>query len=520
MANMLNRLLGAVLPRVKTFGTMGTSGTPVYGGYVMTPEKNNALIGLQKYTTFADILTNISIVSSGVRYFLNVISRPSWSCEAADDSDEARQAAEWVEELLFQELHTPWSRIVRRAGNYRFYGFAVQEWIAKRDEETNAIVFDDIEWRPSWTIERWDVDDKGWVNGMWQRDPQTGQFLGLPRGKVLYLVDDTLTDSPEGLGLLRHVVEPVNRLREYQKQEAYGFQRDLRGIPIARAPVDELKKAVDKGLITQTQMNNAIDDMMEFASLERKTSKTAIMLNSQPYINEADTGKSMSSQYKWDLQLLSGAAPGLADVGAAIQRLNEEIARILGVEQMLLGSGSAGSFALSKEKSSALYLMADSVLNDIVAQAQHDLIWPLWALNGLDDKLMPTLRAENVAPKDVDQITRSMKDMATAGVPVMPDDEIQNFVRDLLGAPQVDLKKIAQFALQQQNLQVGLDEDGNPLPGMAPAGAVDENGDPVDPAAGGPIPPKGKKPVAPDDGEEEEVAPKKKPAAKKPVKKA
>jgi len=38
------------------------------------------------------------------------------------------------------------------------------------------------------------------VIGVWQRHPQTGQLIGLPRGKLVYLVEDTLTDSPERCG--------------------------------------------------------------------------------------------------------------------------------------------------------------------------------------------------------------------------------------------------------------------------------------------------------------------------------
>src|SRR5260221_278291 len=69
-----------------------------------------------------------------------------------------------------------------------------------------------------------------WTIG--QRIANQIRDLGLPRTKIMYLVDDTLTDSPEGMGLLRHCVEPAERLKEYLEQEAIGFLRDLRGIPI------------------------------------------------------------------------------------------------------------------------------------------------------------------------------------------------------------------------------------------------------------------------------------------------
>src|SRR5262249_42781981 len=162
----------------------------------------------------------------------------------------------------------------------------------------------------------------------------------LPRGKIMYLVDDTLTDSPEGMGLLRHCVEPANRLENYQKQEGFGLLRDLHGIPIGRAPMDELAGAVKAGTITQAQMNQGIHTLKQFCAMEEKVQDTAIVLNSQPYIDLTDSGNTVSSVMKWDVQLLNGGAPGLPAANTAIVRLTTEIARVLGVEHLLLGADS------------------------------------------------------------------------------------------------------------------------------------------------------------------------------------
>lgn len=258
----LPRLFNAVLPRTQPFKPAGVSGTPVYGGYVLSPERNPKLIGPEKYRTFSDILTNTTIVAAGMRYFLNVISRPQWNVEPVDQTDEAKKAAEFVERVLLDELKTPWSRVVRRMGTYRFYGFAVQEWTAKKNDD-GTVGFEDIESRPQWTIWRWEVDERGQVIGAWQRDPLTGRELGLPRNKIMYLVDDTLTDSPEGLGLLRHCVEPAERLKEYLRQEGYGFLRDLRGVPVGRVPMEELDENVKSGKMTQAERDKAVNSVLE-----------------------------------------------------------------------------------------------------------------------------------------------------------------------------------------------------------------------------------------------------------------
>lgn len=436
------RLFNAILPRTTPFRPQGVSGTPVYAGYVLTAERNSRLIGQQKYRTYADLLANTSIVAAGMRYFLNLIARPNWSCEPADDSDEAKQLAEFVEQTLFHGLNTPWSRVVRRCGNYRFYGFNIQEWTAVKNDD-GTVGFKDVESRPSWTIWRWEVDERGVVTGAWQRDPLTGRELGLPRNKIMYLVDDTLTDSPEGMGLLRHVVEPNDRLQSYQRQEGYGFERDLRGVPIGRAPINDLNAAVKSGQLTQAAMDAAIDKLTDFVSLEKKTKDTALILSSEPYVNLSNTGETFATQYKWGVELANGQAPGLAEINTAIVRIQTEIARVLGIEHLMLGADSAGSYAMAKDKSANMYLMANSVLRDIRLQAQHDLLTPLWTLNGWDEDLMPRLKTEDVTPKDVTQISQTLLQMAQAGSPIPPgDEETVNFVRDLLGAPHVDMQDV------------------------------------------------------------------------------
>lgn len=460
MAGFLPRLFSAVLPRVRAFSEMGVSGTPVYAGYVLTPERSHKLVGQEKYRTYSEILANTSIVAAGTRYFLNIIAKPSWNVEPADQSDEAKQLAEFVEDV-FDSLHTPWGRIVRRAGTYRFHGFNIQEWTACRRDD-GKIGFQDIETRPQWTIWRWEVDEQGAVIGAWQRDPLTGRELGLPRGKIMYIVDDTITDSPEGMGLLRHCVEPAQRLEEYLQQEGFGFLRDLHGVPLGRAPIDELQQAVTAGKISKADMDAAIEKLRKFVSMEKKSTDTAIILNSQPYQDFTDSGVTVSSQMKWGVELINGGAPGLQQVGEAIVRLNTEMARILGVEHLLLGADSAGSYALAKEKATDLYLLANSVIRDIATQAQHDLLEPLWSLNGFDDKLMPKLKPEDVQPRDAEQIARVMRDLATAGAMLQPDDEVQNFVRDLLGAPNVDLKEMQARMMEEQKQNIITQEQQNP----------------------------------------------------------
>lgn len=429
---LLKRVFTALRPPpVRPFSEMGVSGTAVYGGYVATREKSSQWVGAQRYVTISDMAVNASIVAAGVHYFVNLVARPSWTLEPADEgSDEAKRAAEFIEEVL-NDLSYPWSRVVRRSAMFRFYGFEAQEWTAKRRAD-GRIGLESIEPRPQHSIERWAVGPSGAVEGVWQIDPQTGVSLGIPRRKILYLVDDTLSDSPEGIGIFRHLAEPWERLKVYYELEARAFERDLRGTPVGRVPYTLLREAVVDGRLTEDQAKEMVLAMEQFVKLQVKQSNTAITLDSIPYFSQAADGAKVASVPQWGLELLQGGAAGMQEVAAAVIRTQNEMARVLTAEHLMMGE-SSGNRALSEDKSRNLYLIANSVLGDIAAGVKNDIVSAICLLNNIPEELRPRPKPEDVAFKDAEAVANTLAKMAQAGAVLAPDDPVIEDVRTLMG---------------------------------------------------------------------------------------
>lgn len=456
MAALLDRFGRPIPSNANPFSEVGVSGTAVFGGYIVTKERSARLFGSERYRTAADILANISIVAAGLRYFLNLLAKPEWSVDR-DDGDEDEENAEFLEEVL-GDMDTSWGRIVRRAGMYRFHGFGIHEWIAKRRPD-GKIGLQDIEVRPQHTIERWQVDVTGAVTGVWQRSPQDGREIGLPRSKLVYLVDDTVTDNPEGMGWFRHLVDPCDRLKTYLQLEGYGFQRDLSGTPVGRAPLQRINSLVAAKKLTQVQADQLIQGMKNFVQMQAKSPDTGVLLDSQPYESLTADGQQVSAVPQWDLELLTGSVGSLPQVDKAINRLTYDIARIIGIENMLTGSEGFGSMALSRDKSQHIYLSIQSTLHDMTEQFSKDIVGPIWALNGLPEDRKPKLKAADVAFRDVEQIASVIRDLATAGKVLQPDDPIGNDLRDLMGVsrePELDEETIQMM----RNAHLGLTPSG------------------------------------------------------------
>lgn len=421
--------------KVSPTKTVGAPGTAIYGGFVVSNEEDKTLVGRERYRVFSQALANCSVVAAGVRYFLNLCAKASWTFTPTDHP-ESEELTEKVEEMLMEDPSTSWARIVRRAAMYRFYGFSLQEWTAKRRAD-GIITFADIAPRAQITIERWDVDVTGKVLGVVQRNPQDSKEIYLPRKKTVYLVDDTLNDSPEGLGLFRHIVEPVRRLAVYEQLEGFGLTSDLRGIPVGRAPYAELRQQEQAGEITPEQAKMATQPIETFIQKHIKSPDLGILLDSDVFTS-TDEATRPSSVRKFDVDLLKGSSTALPDIAKAIDRVNREIARILGVEAILLGEGDKGSFALARDKTNQFSLTVDATLEELAQGFRDDLLKTIWALNGWPEEAMPEMTPEAVQYRDIEQITQALRDMAQAGAPLDLDDPVINEVRALLGLSPTD----------------------------------------------------------------------------------
>lgn len=429
-ADTLGGPTGVEPSRVTPFSVAGAPGFSVQGGYLQTAEKDANLRGTKKYQTFSNMLANTSIIAAGVRYFVNLVAKAEWSVEPADDSAEAEEVAEKIEKIM-GDMTSPWHRVIKRLAMFTMYGFAVSEWTAKRNED-GSIGFLDIEPRSQKTIEQWDVDESGTVVGFIQTNPQTMERVYIPRGKCIYLVDDTLDDSPEGMGLFRHLVKLAEQLEKYELLEAWGFETDLRGVPVARGPFTDMEVMVANGTLSRQQADALKAPMLDFIENHNRNPSMGILLDSKTYQTQDEKG-APSTIPQWSVELLKGDPQSTEEVAAAIERKNREMARVLGVEHLLLGGDGGGSESLSRDKTQSFGLLVDAALKEMKEVAERDLLDPLFALNGWNPDLKPGFKIEKIQYRDVDQITGALETLARAGFTMDTNDPAGNEVRAIVG---------------------------------------------------------------------------------------
>jgi hypothetical protein len=406
------------------------------------PDPNIALTGTERFDEYQRILRDTMIVGAGARLFLNLIGNAVWTVnppEGLNEAEEARaqEIADQAYEMLF-DMTSSWASVVRRTAAFRLFGFAVQEWTAKITDD-GAVGLLDIEHRPQKTIVRWNRDEGGTVESIVQRVGGRSEVV-LPRSKVVYAVDDTLSDSPEGMGLLRQLAKTAQRLDRFIALEETGYTTDLRGIQVARAPLHELQKMVQdagpEGSSARASMSARrtllLQPLRDWLDKHVRNVESGMLLSSDTYLaTGVDKATTPSSVPKWGLELLNGDSQGFADMAAAINRMNQEMARLLGVEHLLLGADGAGSLALARSKIGTFYLTVTSTLLDLVEIYDRDILGPLAELNGWEFK--PEMGVNEISDRDMEQVLDSLAKLATAGAPLMPDDPAVGEIYDLLG---------------------------------------------------------------------------------------
>lgn len=428
----------------QTLGTTMTTASEIIGVTTTTDDRALNLHGQQRYIRFQEMVRDVAIVAASVRLFLNLMANAVWTVNPPDglnanEEPVAQGYADQMYDWLFG-MTSSWSSVVRKTAAFRLHGFAILEWTAKRDPD-GSIGLLDIEHRPQQTIARWLRDQGGTIEGVVQQ-VSGRQPVTLPRSKIVYAVDDVLTDHPEGVGLFRHLYFTSERLRQFLELEEIGFTTDLRGIPIARAPLgEEEAKVVAAGPEgseargkASAILSSKLKGLRDFVNKHIRNKMMGLLLPSDTYVGKTvDGGTTPVSVPKWALELLNGDSSSFEAMDKAVTRMNQELARILGTEHLLLGADGSGSLALAQSKVGTFYLTVTSTLQDLVEVFDRDVITPVADLNGWPDELRPQMGVNEISGRSIAEVTAALKDLALAGATMLPSDPAVGEIYDLLG---------------------------------------------------------------------------------------
>ena len=404
------------------FSELGRSGLRQSGGYVYE-EFLRKLQWPKAGEIYQEMSSNDPVITAVLFCCRMLIREVDWRVKPCSDSPADVECAEFIESCM-NDMSTTWTDFIDEAVSYFQYGFSLHEIVYKRrlgpnkNSSKNSRYNDGrIGWRKipgrrQTTICGWDFAQDGGINGAIQLDG--GQRLYLPIQRCLLFRTNHQNNNPEGTSFLRGAYRPWYFKKHIEEVEGIGIERDLAGLPVIWSP---------EGL--------DLDNKEDPKAAEARNTAVKLVTSIR---RDRNDGVVMS--HGWDLKLLSTGGTRQFDTNAIINRYDQRIAITLLADIIMLGADKVGSFALAKVKQSLLATALDAQLRNIRDILNRYAIPRLLELNTFPGITgFPEFECESVVAPDLNELGNFIGKLAGAKMPLFPDIDLENRLRDIAGFP-------------------------------------------------------------------------------------
>lgn len=408
---------------------LGVTGRRVYGGQV-SEEFLPQLSGMRGTRVFREMSDNDPVVGSMLFAIDKLLRNVEWSVESANESTEAADAAQFLNECKDDMEHT-WGEFLSEVLSFLPHGYSLHETVYKirggadTDDLSKKSKYNDgkLAWRKlpirsQDTIWRWNLnpENPNYIDSVDQLPP-LGQMVNIPFDKLLLFRTESRKDNPQGRSVLRNAYRPWYFKKRIEEIEGIGIERDLAGLPVAWVPANMLLAGA------------SADEKAALSAI--KKSVTSIRRDEQegivwPLVYD-EKGNKM-----YDLTLLSTGGSRQFDTSKIIDRYDRRIAMTVLADFILLGQSKVGSFALSSDKTDLFSLVITSWLECIAGELNRVAVPKLMKLNGISLENCPKFKPGGVEKEDVKGFIDAVWKLANIPGVLDCDDELRAKVRKVL----------------------------------------------------------------------------------------
>jgi len=435
------------------FKDYGSYGLRQYSGWVRE-EFLPQLVGREAARVYREMLDNSATIGAMVFAITQAMRKVEWRIEPANDSAKAKAEAEFADSLRSDMSHT-WEDFVAEALSMLGYGYSVHELVYKRrlgprpiEVDTPSSKFSDgrIGWRRlpirgQDTILKWFFDVNGQVRGVTQQ-PWVGSLIDIPIEKMLLFRPTAHKNNPEGRSVLRNAYRSYYFVKRLEELEAILFER-MSGFPVMYVPNQLLEKALAAN--PDPAALQALAAYKKLVTNVRIDEQMGAVLPSDCY-RDADGKLSNVRMYEFKL-LTPEHGKGSVDVDKTITRHTISMMMTLLCDFLTLGHETRGTNNLAVSKVDMFFAAIEGWLNSIAGVLNNYALPRIWQMNGLNPDLMPRYVPDMAQRLDLDGLGAYISNLAAAGMPLFPDDELQGFLRDAAGLPDITDPKATAAAM-------------------------------------------------------------------------
>lgn len=461
------------------FRDYGSYGLRQYSGWVRE-EFLPQLVGRQAVTVYREMLDNSSVVGSMIFAITQAMRKVEWRIESPTDNVQKKgqsiqKEVEYADSLRLDMSHT-WEDFVAESLSMLGYGFSAHEIVYKRrmgrddlplannklqpDETIPASEYNDgrIGWRRlpirgQDTVLKWFFDPNGQVKGLTQQ-PWIGTLIDIPIEKLLLFRPTSHKNNPEGRSILRNAYRAHYFTKRLEEMEAILFER-MAGFPVMYVPAQLMSDAMSGTGPQAAAASMALRMYKDIVTNARVNEQMGIVLPSDTY---KDQDGKPSAIKMYDFQLLTPQhGRGQVDVDKTITRYKVDMLMTVLCDFIQMGHEIRGTNNLGTMKVDMFYSAIEGWLDAIAGVLNRYALPRNWEINGLDRDTMPQYRPDMPQRLDLDGLGAFIANLATAGMPLFPDEELEGYLRDAGGLPEIDdtgnSRKLAIGMLTQDNVK-------------------------------------------------------------------
>jgi hypothetical protein len=228
----------------------------------------------------------------------------------------------------------------------------------------------------------------------------------------------------------------------YLTKENRQVQVNLEGVPIFTfdntGSEEKIKKDVERLSAQAVRYKSGLVD--------------GLIIGSAPYM---DAEGKMTNVKREDVHLMSVEGSKFIDTNTLIQREENSIARALMAGFLVMVGQDSGSYALSKDTTSMFKLLVEGIAQHLCDTFNHQIIKPLWVLNGQPFEYLPELTYDSV-DLTLDGMATFINALSGAGIVLTESQEDYLFEYGGLPKPEAEERlKMQEDALMMNPMMQG-----------------------------------------------------------------
>ena len=340
--------------------------------------------------------------------------------------------------------HT-WEDFIGEALSMLTYGYAAHEIVYKQrlgrqpdraqagDDALASSQFDDgrigirkLPIRGQDTVIRWYFGPNGQVLGLTQQ-PYTGAINNIPIEKLLLFRPTSHKNNPEGRSILRNCYRSWYFLKRFEEEEAIFYER-MSGVPIMWIP-QELMDAAAAGDANAVAQVNAYKRMVTNTKIGEQM---GLLLPSNTWPNAMGA---QGATRMYEFQLVTPQGRAALDSDKVISRHRLDMLMTVLADFIALGHASHGTQSLAESKIDMFFQAIEGWVNSIAAVVNRYLLPRVWEINGLDPGLMPEFEPDLAQRIDIAALGDFVVKLAQSGMQMFPDPDLENYLRNAAGMP-------------------------------------------------------------------------------------